>query len=73
MSTEEAPLYKPRCMHLCCKSMLVYGEAFESDPEYQEGMTEFWCQLTTRGQGPDGEDATLESCSNPERACFQEF
>ena len=28
-----------RCIHLCCKSMVVFGEAFESDPEFQAGMT----------------------------------
>jgi hypothetical protein len=53
--------------------MLVFGEAFESDPEYQAGNTEFWCTLTYKGQGPDGEDASLEMCSNPERGCFQEY
>ena len=46
--------YRPRCMHLCCKSMLVFGEDFENDPEYQAGMTEFWCQQTSKGLGPDG-------------------
>ncbi len=65
--------YRPRCKHLCCKSMLVYGESFEMDPEYQAGMTEFWCQLTSKGAGPDGGEASLESCSCPERGCFQEY
>jgi hypothetical protein len=60
-------------MTLCCKSMMVFGEAFESDPEYQAGMTEFWCIRTSKGQGPDGEDANLEQCTNPERGCFQEY
>ena len=23
------PPYRPRCIHLTCKSMMVYGEAFE--------------------------------------------
>jgi hypothetical protein len=60
-------------MHLTCKSMLVFGEAFESDPDYQAGLTEFWCNLTSRGTGPDGEEVALSPCSNPERGCFQEF
>jgi hypothetical protein len=64
--------YRPRCRHLCCKAMLVFGEAFESDPDYQAGLTEFWCQLTSKGQGPDGEDASLEMCTNLERGCFEE-
>ena len=40
--SSELPVYRPRCMFLSCKSMLVYGEDFESDPEYQAGATEFW-------------------------------
>jgi hypothetical protein len=60
-------------MFLTCKAMLVYGEDFESDPEYVEGCTEFWCQCTSQGTGPDGEGVTLEDCSDPERGCFREF
>jgi len=65
--------YRPRCIHLCCKSMLVFGEAFESDPDYQAGLTDFWCVQTSKGQGPDGGEISLELCSNPERSCFQEY
>jgi hypothetical protein len=60
-------------MNLTCKSMAVYGEDFESDPDYQAGLTDFWCVLTSRGQGPDGEDVSLALCSNPERGCFREY
>ncbi len=63
----------PRCMHLCCKSMIVFGEAFERDPDYQAGLTDFWCIRTAKAQGPDGEDISLPLCSNPERECYQEF
>jgi len=65
--------YRPRCKNLCCKSMMVFGEAFESDPDYQAGMVDFWCVCTTKGQGPDGDEVSLELCSNPERECFQEY
>jgi hypothetical protein len=65
--------YRPRCKNLCCKSMLVYGEAFEQDPEFQAGMAQFWCTRTSKGQGPDGDDVALDLCSNPERKCFKEF
>lgn len=65
--------YKPRCKFLLCKSMLVYGEAFESDPEYQAGITDFWCQCTSKGQGPDGEYVALGDCSDPQRTCYREF
>jgi hypothetical protein len=53
--------------------MLVYGEAFESDPEYQAGTNEFWCLCTSKGAGPDGDDVSLSQCSNPERGCFKEY
>jgi hypothetical protein len=65
--------YRPRCMNLCCKSMLVFGEAFETDPDYQAGMVEFWCIRTSKNEGPDGEYVSLDLCSNPARDCFQEY
>lgn len=71
--SSETPDYRPRCKQLYCKSMLVYGEAFETDPEYQAGMTEFWCLLTSKGAGPDGCGVSLDECSDPQRTCFQEF
>lgn len=60
-------------MHLCCKSMLVYGEAFENDPDFQSGQVNFWCVQTSKGLGPDGDEVSLEECRNPERSCFQEY
>jgi hypothetical protein len=60
-------------MYLCCKSMVVFGEAFESDPDYQAGMTNFWCVQTSKPLGPDGDEVSLELCSNAERSCFKEF
>ena len=71
--SDELPAYRPRCKYLNCKSMLVYGEDFETDPEYQSGATEFWCDCTSRGIGPDGDGVALEECSDPERSCFKEF
>ena len=62
-----------RCIHLCCKSMLVFGEDFESDPEYVPGLTDFWCLSTSRNLGPDGGQVSLELCTNPERACHREY
>jgi len=53
--------------------MLVYGEAFENDPDYQAGLTDFWCIRTSKSEGPDGEDVSLKLCCNPERTCFQEY
>jgi hypothetical protein len=65
--------YRQRCMNLCCKSMMVFGEDFESDPDYQAGMTDFWCVRTSKGEGPDGASVSLELCCNPERGCFEEY
>jgi hypothetical protein len=64
---------QPRCINLCCKSMVVYGENFKEDPEYQAGMANFWCVRTTKGAGPDGEHVALDLCSDPERECYQEY
>jgi hypothetical protein len=63
----------PRCRHLCCKAMLVYGEDFVNDPDFQADMTNFWCIRTAKGLGPDGDEVTLDLCSNPERGCYQEY
>ncbi len=65
--------YRPRCMYLCCKSMQVFGENFESDPDYQAGMGSFWCIQTSRDAGPDGDEVSMDHCTNPERSCFQEY
>jgi hypothetical protein len=65
--------YQPRCINLYCKSMMVYGEDFESDPDYQQGQTEFWCLCTSRNQGPDGNGVSLSACRSRERSCYQEF
>ena len=56
--------YRARCKNICCKSMLVYGEAFESDPDYQSGQTDFWCLLTSKPLGPDG-DGSFEAVGVP--------
>jgi hypothetical protein len=71
--SEEASAYRPRCKNLYCKSILVYGEAFESDPEYQMGLGEFWCLCTSQGHGPDEGEVNLEQCSRPDRECFKEY
>ena len=65
--------YQQRCVHLTCKSMEIYGEDFEDDPEYQDGLAEFWCTETFKNQGPDGESVGMDTCCNQERECFQEF
>jgi hypothetical protein len=72
MSDTPTP-YRPRCIFLTCKSMAVYGENFQDDPEFQAGMVHFQCLKTFQNLGPDGDELSLDLCSNPERGCFQEF
>jgi hypothetical protein len=72
MSDEPKP-YRPRCIYLTCKSMMVYGEAFESDPDWQAGAVELSCNCTFQCHGPDGGGLSLDLCSNPERPCFREY
>ena len=38
--SEELSGARPRCKFLTCKSMMVYGEDFEQDPEYQMGLAD---------------------------------
>jgi hypothetical protein len=65
--------YQPRCIYLTCKSMQVWGEDFENDPEYQAGMVEFWCTETFKNLGPDGGEVSYPACCNKERSCYREF
>jgi hypothetical protein len=53
--------------------MAVYGEGFEDDPDYQAGLTDFWCVHTARPVGPDGGEVGLRECRDPERDCYQEY
>ena len=62
-----------RCKFLYCKSMIVYGEDFASDPDFQAGMTDFWCLQTSKNSGPDAEQVDMDACSQPRRPCYREF
>ena len=63
----------PRCMNLHSKAMMVHGEAFADDPDFQAGLSNMWCVLTARVLGPDGAEVGLEVCSDPNRGCYREF
>ena len=63
----------PRCKYLYCKSMIVFGEDFASDPDFQAGITDFWCLQTSRGLGPDDDEVNMDECCRPDRPCYQEF
>jgi hypothetical protein len=70
--SDQSTDYRPRCINLFSKAMLVYGEGFDADPEHQ-GSANCWCLCTSKGYGPDGEEVSLTECSNPQRSCFQEY
>jgi hypothetical protein len=70
---EELPLPAPRCIHLRCKSMIVFGENFEEDPEYQGGAIDWWCVQTMTPNGPDDAPASMDCCRNRERPCWREY
>jgi hypothetical protein len=71
--TELPQVPPPRCIHLHSKAMAVFGEGFEDDPDFRDGMTDFWCVQTARALGPDGGDVTLADCRDPERGCYREY
>ena len=50
-----------------------YGEAFEDDPDYQAGMTDFSCLQSGKVYGPDEGDVNIQACSDRERGCYQEY
>jgi hypothetical protein len=69
----ELPVIAPRCMYLQCKAMVVYGESFEDDPDYQAGLTNFWCVRSAKSLGPDDDEVNLGRCTDPTRPCYQAF
>ncbi|HYV39758.1 MAG TPA: hypothetical protein VE988_28980 [Gemmataceae bacterium] len=72
MADEPKP-YRPRCIYFTCKSLQVFGEDFESDPDYQAGVVEFMCTRTFHCHGPDGSPVQLDICSDPARTCFRAY
>ena len=71
--SELPQLPAPRCIHLQSKAMAVYGEDFESDPDYQAGVSDLWCLRTAKPFGPDDGDVSLSECCNRDRGCYQEY
>ncbi len=70
---DSATPYRPRCIHLTCKSMMVFGEDFEEDPDFQADMADFECLKTANNMGPDNGEASLEHCCNKDRPCYEEY
>ncbi len=63
----------PRCMFLSSKAMAVHGEAFESDADFQAGLSDVWCMQTARSLGPDNGDVSLDACCDRGRECYREY
>ncbi len=72
MSQELPQVPAPRCIHLQSKAMAVHGEGYESDPDYQDGMSNFGCMQTGRPLGPDDGEVGMTPCSDGERGCYQD-
>jgi len=63
----------PRCMNLCSKALMVHGEGYAADADFQAGLDQTWCGLTAKPLGPDDADVGWDTCSDPSRACYREF
>jgi hypothetical protein len=53
--------------------MAVYGEGYASDPDFQDGTTDFWCVQTARALGRDNGEVGMRPCSDPDRVCYEEY
>jgi hypothetical protein len=53
--------------------MAVHGEAFAEDPDYQAGLTDFWCLQTGKALGPDDGEVDMVDCCDPGRPCYREY
>jgi hypothetical protein len=73
MAQELPQVRPPRCIYLSSKAMAVHGEAFEEDPDYQAGLSPFWCNQTARALGPDNTEVGMDECCNPARDCYREY
>jgi hypothetical protein len=62
-----------RCINLCSKAMAVYGEAFASDPDFDAGLSDIWCNMTARAIGPDDGEVSMDACCDKSRQCYREY
>jgi hypothetical protein len=58
------------CRHLRTKTWLAADAFGEGDPRKSPSTAQYWCLRTMRPNGPDGDLALPEECSD-ERICFQ--
>lgn len=62
----------PRCINLQSKALMVYGESYGDDPDYQAGMDQTWCVMTAKPLGPDNGDVGWDECRNAVRSCYRD-
>jgi len=58
------------CRHLRTKTWFAPDAFGQGDPRQSPSTAQYWCLKTMRSDGPDGDLAIPESCTD-ERACFE--
>jgi hypothetical protein len=73
MELPQVPAPAPRCIHLVSNSMLIHGSEYESEQGDRSGSTHSTCVKTGRSLGPDSAATSHKACSDPDRACYEEY
>lgn len=58
------------CRHLRTKTWLAPDAFGQGDPHHSPSTAQYWCLRTMRPNGPDGDLALPEECTD-ERICFE--
>ena len=58
------------CRHLRTKNWFAPDAFGQGDPRQSPSTSQYWCLRTMRSDGPDGDLAVPESCTD-ERICFE--
>jgi hypothetical protein len=58
------------CRHLRTRTWLAPDAFGEGDPRQSPSTAQYWCLRTMRPNGPDGDLALPEECTD-ERVCFE--
>jgi len=58
------------CRHLRTKTWLAPDAFGQGDPRQSPSTAQYWCLRTMRSDGPDGDLALPEECTD-ERICFE--
>jgi len=68
---ESAPEADPfLCRHLRTRTWLAPDAFGQGDPRQSPSTAQYWCLRTMRPDGPDGDLAIPEACTD-ERVCFE--